>query len=405
MNTPLNSPTLPFVVVGGGMGGLASALALSRGGRQVVLLERAAQFGEVGAGIQLGPNAVAVLAHWGLLPEYLRVACQPPCIAARDLQSGRELARLDLQGMGTRYGQPYTSVHRADLHGVLLRAASGVADLRLDASLTHYEAQPEAVNVHWESAAGQTQQTPAAALIGADGVWSRVRAQLLGDGLPTRTGHVAYRGLIDMAQLPAKLRAQHITVWMGARLHAVVYPVKAGQALNVVLVSAGQVLGDAQSWSAKAPAEQLAHITAQAHPQLQDLLQAVSHLQSWQMWALHDRAPIAAAQYANGRVALLGDAAHPMRPYLAQGAAMALEDAAVLGRCVAQEAGVEQALGRYAQERWARNARVQTTAQRNGKIFHAKGLLRMGRNLALQVAGEKLMDSAWLYGRSVVAQP
>jgi salicylate hydroxylase len=398
-----HAPALPCVVAGAGIGGLACALALSRAGRAVTVLERAPLLQEVGAGIQLGPNAVAVLEHLGVMSEYMRVACTPSHLQVRDVTSGRELARMPLHGdMERRYGQPYTTVHRADLHGLLLQAAGVGARVQTDAMVTRYAQQAGHVQVLYETASGVPSQTDSAVLIGADGLWSRVRQQMLGDGEPIPTGHVAYRGLVDMAQLPTKLRTQHITVWMGERLHAVVYPVKAGQALNVVLVSAGQVTGDPQTWSAQAPAQQLHAITAHAHGQLQETLQAVTQLHGWQLWALNGRLPIAAQHYTQGLVALLGDAAHPMRPYLAQGAAMALEDAAVLGQCVAQETRIEPALRSYAAQRWQRNARVQRTAQRNGDVFHATGLMRFGRDLALRALGAKLLDTPWLYGHQAV---
>jgi salicylate hydroxylase len=192
------------------------------------------------------------------------------------------------------------------------------------------------------------------------------------------------------------LRSDRITVWMGPRLHVVQYPVQAGRALNLVAIVHGDAPVSPEHWDHSANANALLSAMDAVGPDLRTRLEAVPH---WGLWALHERAPMSSAgQMAQGRVALLGDAAHPMRPYLAQGAGMAIEDAEALGACLmATGAPVAERLQRYAEQRWARNARVQARAIRNGQIFHASGAMAVGRNLSMQLMGERLMDQPWLY--------
>ncbi len=387
------------LIAGGGIGGLASALAASRAGWDVKLLERTPSFSEVGAGIQLGPNVVKVLRGWGLADALEAVAAFPEQLQVRSAVSGKVLSELRLGGvMAERYGAPYLTVHRVDLHGVLLSAVQRQigATLRLNTPVQSFSQNAQSVTA-------QTAGGPALdgdVLLGADGLWSAVRQQLLGDGPPRRTGHLAYRALVAQNHLPEQLRSQHVTVWLGPRMHCVHYPVRNGEGLNMVAFVHGQVGKDLHGWDHSANATDLVSALAGSCTGLQDLVRAVP---DWRLWVMHDRAPIEkAGQQAIGRVALLGDAAHPMRPYLAQGAGMALEDAAALGVALASVRNSRQevpaALERYAQSRWQRNARVQARAMRNGQLFHAHGLLRWGRDISLRLLGEKLLDIPWLYG-------
>ncbi|TAG32511.1 MAG: FAD-dependent oxidoreductase [Polaromonas sp.] len=391
------------LIAGGGIGGLAMALAASRAHWKVELFERACAFSEVGAGIQLGPNVVKVLHQWGLADALRHVAAFPELLQVRDAVKGRLLGTLRLGGvMAARYGAPYATVHRADLHGLLLDAVqqhTGV-QLHLAQPIERFHQTPHAVTIH--TTEGLRLQGDV--LIGADGLWSALRQQLLGDGPPRRTGHLAYRALVPQSSLPAHLRGQNVTVWLGARMHIVHYPVRGGAWLNVVAIVNGNVTTGTPSrtdaWDHSANAADLAAILAGSHSDLQDLVSAITR---WRLWPLCDRPPMQGAyQHAQGRVALLGDAAHPMRPYLAQGAGMALEDAAELGHLLGQATGsaldVPVLLQHYAQNRWQRCARVQARAQRNGQIFHAQGLVRWGRDASMKLFGEKLMDMPWLYG-------
>jgi salicylate hydroxylase len=381
------------LVTGGGIGGLAAALALARVGAKVRVLERAAAFSEVGAGIQIGPNVTRILRDWGLEGGLRRVAAFPSRLQAREAMDGRVVGLLPLAGRAEAlYGAPYATIHRADLHALLLAAVqqAGV-DLQLGSLLAEVEQGPDGVTALSE----QGEAWPAQALVGADGLWSRTRSALGLHGGTRFSGHLAYRALVAQDDLPPAMRSDQVTVWMGPRLHVVHYPVQAGRSLNLIVIVQGTIPPDPQSWDQAAQPARLWEALGPVCPELMHLLRAVP---AWRLWALHDRLPLShAAQMAHGRVALLGDAAHPMLPYLAQGAGMAIEDAHVLARCWALEGDVALRLQRYAGLRWARNARVQSRAIRNGRIFHARGLMAWGRDLSMTLLGEQIMDVPWLY--------
>nr|WP_205964636.1 FAD-dependent monooxygenase [Ramlibacter agri] len=387
-----------MLIAGGGIGGLAAALAARRAGWEARLFEQAAAFSEVGAGIQLGPNVTRILRAWGLLDGPLaQQVWQPPRLRVRDAVGGGELAAMELADFEARYGAPYLTVHRADLHAALLERAqqSGV---RLHAGRKVLGASSAEGCVRLRAEGGP--EVEGDALAAADGLWSPIRAVVCGDAPPERTGHLAYRGLAHRAGLPAELRGPEVSVWLAPRMHLVAYPVRGGDWLNVVCVVEGEVVGDPRDWNHAAVAAELHAATGAISSAARALLQAVPQ---WRLWALHDRAPVAGDEaLARGRIALLGDAAHPMRPYLAQGAGMAIEDACELEKLlgVADERvlDVPTLLRRYALNRWERVARVQQASRRNGAIFHAAGPLRWGRNLALRARGAALMDQPWLYG-------
>ncbi len=388
------------LIAGGGIGGLAAALACAQRGVPVLLLERAAQLSEIGVGIQIGPNVTRILQAWGLGEALAQVAAFPKQLQARDAQNGQVLGTLPLgERAQSLYGAPYTTIHRADLQGILHRAAQAVGvDMRLGQTVHGWRKTADSVEV--STADGPSVQ--ADALIGADGVWSAVRQQLLGDAPARFTGHLAYRAMVMQADLPAHLRSDQVTVWMGPQLHVVHYPVCSGQWLNWVAIVHGAKPEQAQEWDRAGQTEALMQAMGGVG---RDLHERLASVPAWRQWALHDREPLSApSQMAQGRVALLGDAAHPMRPYLAQGAGMAIEDAQVLAHCLsAGSVPVTQQLQAYAEQRWARNARVQARAIRNGRIFHATGLVAWGRNLSMRLMSERLMDVPWLYGGVTVA--
>jgi len=386
------------VIAGGGIGGLAAAVACAQRGVPVQLLERAAQLSEVGAGIQIGPNVTRILQAWGLGAALAQVAAFPEQLQARDAQTGQVLGTLTLGARAqATYGAPYATIHRADLQALLHRAAqSAGVDLRLGQSVQGWQGSEAALQVN----TAQGLSLLASALIGADGVWSAVRQQLLGDAPARFTGHLAYRALMAQADLPAHLRSDQVTVWMGPRLHVVHYPVCSGQWLNLVAIVHGAKPEQSQDWDQAGQTQALMQAMGAVG---RDLHERLASVPAWRQWALHDRAPVSApGQMAQGRVALLGDAAHPMRPYLAQGAGMAIEDAQVLAQCLsAGSVPVTQQLQAYAEQRWARNARVQSRAIRNGSIFHATGPVAWGRNLSMRLMGGRLMDQPWLYGEEI----
>lgn len=385
----------PILIAGGGIGGLAAALACARVDRQVQLLERSATFGEVGAGIQLGPNVVRLLHGWGLEAELRRVAAFPDTLHARSAATGAELGRLRLgQQMRETYGAPYLTLHRADMHALLLQAVQqqGNTDIHLGQGLVSLVLEGDGVKAQTQDGLELTGE----ALIGADGLWSRVRQLLLDDGPPRVTGHLALRSMVAQKDLPEALRSQQVTIWLGERLHLVQYPVRGGDWVNFVGIVQGQIEGNLNDWDHATNARDLRRALAGSCRELQDLVGAIAQ---WRLWALCDRPPIRGAhEHARGRVALLGDAAHPMRPYLAQGAGMAIEDAACLQKALdASESPMAQRLQTYAEQRWQRNARVQARSIRNGTIFHASGLLRWGRDKTMRLLGERVMDVPWLY--------
>ncbi|QTD43956.1 FAD-dependent monooxygenase [Ottowia testudinis] len=394
--------TQQLLIAGGGIGGLAAALAVARAGWEVRLYERAAEFSEVGAGVQLGPNVTRILQAWGLEDELRAVAAFPDRLQVRNATSGADLGTLALGARALeRYGAPYATVHRSDLHRVLCMAAGSEPNvhLNLDHWLTSYVDDGKAVTLG--TVAGQ--QIEGDALLGADGLWSRVRQQLLNDGPPRVTGHLAYRTMLRQSALPAALRSAQVTAWLGPRLHVVQYPVRRGEWMNVVAIVHGDPPADAQGWDHGANAADLQRAMGDTCAPLRELIAAVPEAtvndHAWRLWALADRPPVqGAGDMAQGLVALAGDAAHPMRPYLAQGAGMAIEDAAELARALAMDAvDVPTRLKRYALARWQRCARVQARSIRNGQIFHSTGVVRLGRDASIKLLGERILDVPWLY--------
>jgi len=341
----------------------------------------------------------------------------PEALQARDALRGHLLATLPLVGdCVNRYGAPYATAHRADLQAILLEAVQqgGSTELRLNTTLTRWVEQRNGVNLEFDSGAtsspGPAQveehahsqaQVQASALVGADGLWSRVRASGWTLPEPSATGHLAYRAMLPQSLLPERLRSQVVTVWMGPHLHLVTYPVRQGEWLNVVVLVEGRL--PAQSgWDVPLdPGQISADVQSALRGMCRDLHDVLRPVETWRAWSLWARPDVRGPQQmAHGRVALLGDAAHPMLPYLAQGAGMAIEDAWQLAQSV-QTQGPEDvagALADYARARWARNAQVQRQARRNGRIFHLSGPMAWARNAALRWDGPRWMDQPWLYG-------
>jgi salicylate hydroxylase len=382
-----------LLVAGAGIGGLAAGIAARRAGCAARVVDPSSTFEEAGAGLQLGPNATALLRQWPVAWQSLQAnAAVPAALRVRDAGSGRELGLL---GLGTvseqRHGAPYWTLHRSDLHGALrAQAQSDGVVLQLGAGVDRVQVHADSVEVQMTDQG----RLDAQGLIGADGLWSQVRAAVLQDGPPLPTGQLAYRTVLRQRDLAPALRSNDVTAWLGRRMHAVTYPVRGGEWLNLVCLVEGSVEGDPRAWGHEAVAASLHAVIGDTAAVLRDQLAAAPH---WRLWVLHDRPPLRSpGELVRGRVALLGDAAHPMLPYLAQGAGMAIEDAWTLQQ-VLSAPDLPAALQRYARLRWQRCARVQARSRRNAWIFHAQGPLRLGRNLAMRVFGESLLDLPWLY--------
>ena len=389
-----------LAIVGGGIAGLATALALGQRQINTVVFERADAFTEAGAGIGLGPNATRLLQAWGLGKALQAVACTPDSLLARDAIDGKVYGRLPMgQSFIDHYGAPYLTVHRADLHAILLDAVikQSTTELLLNHTLTDLLESEHNISLAFNNGANLYDSQ---AVIGADGLHSRVRHWVAGDAPPVATGHWAYRTLLRASDLPVALRSSHLGIWMGRHLHVVHYPVRSGDYINLVVLLESQAMQAQPGWDLQLSSAQIAHDLQSALrgccTHLQDLIHAASQ---WRAWCLFDRPVVQQpSQLAQRKLALLGDAAHPMLPYLAQGAGMALEDAACLAlHWPRNDLPPEQRLSHYAQARWQRVAKVQQRARRNSEIFHADGALRVARNAALKLAGARLMDMPWLY--------
>ena len=380
------------IIVGGGIAGLASALALERLGLGVVVLEQAEEFREIGAGIQLGPNGLRMLGRLGVLDALDALTVRPERLVVMDGVSAEEVTRIETgEAFTARFGFPYTLVHRADLHRVLLdacRARPGI-ELRPGVTMSGFDLLDGGA-VEVETSAGTVR---AAALIGADGLWSRTRAAILGDGPPIVSGHIAYRAVLPASAIEPQYRHNTMTLWAGPRNHLVQYSLRGGELFNLVAVFHSDRY--VEGWDRTGDPEELKARFTENCDTVQRLLAKV---ETWRMWVLCDREP--ARDWSRGGVVLVGDAAHPMLQYLAQGAGMSLEDAVVLADCV-EAAGFDMpaAFRDFSERRYRRTARCQIMARIYGGFYHAGGVSRELRNEFL--AGRSPVDSveslAWLY--------
>jgi 2-polyprenyl-6-methoxyphenol hydroxylase-like FAD-dependent oxidoreductase len=385
---------LPILVAGGGIGGLVAAYALARKGVPVRVLEQAPEFREIGAGIQLGPNIFRALDKVGLKEAVLADAHIPPAMEMRCALSGERVIRIPLDDSRFRakFHYPYAVTHRADIHAAILRGCQGnnLVTLETQRTVEGYEEDGDAVSVRLSTG----ERIKGRALIGCDGMWSRIREQLVGDGKPRASGHIAYRGVLKREDVPADLWKPDVILWAGPRTHLVHYPLRRGELWNIVAVFHSDRYEE--GWNAEADAKELwAHFEGQRP----EVLRMLERIETWRMWVLCDREPI--KEWTEGRVALLGDAAHPMLQYLAQGAAMATEDAVVLAdKVAAQPDDIPAAFQAYVQERYLRTARVQIMARVYGDFYHARGPAAELRNqmLGCRTPEESYEGIAWLYG-------
>jgi salicylate hydroxylase len=396
----VDSKDLPILIAGGGIGGICAALALSKIGRRVHVFEQAAQFREIGAGIQLGPNAFHVFGKLGIMEAITRIAAFPEALIVMDSLSGEEVTRIPVgPEFRARFGYPYGLIHRADLHSVLLEACQKSPLVTLSASRQVLDVEDRGDRVAVRLSAGESLH--GAALIGADGLWSTVRAFVVGDGKPRISGHIAYRAVMPTSEVPAPNRRNAMMIWVGPKTHLVHYPLRRGELFNLVAVFHSDRYEE--GWNTYGEVDELNARFEGTQPEVRAML---AKIDSWRMWVLCDREPI--KDWTKGHTTLLGDAAHPMLQYLAQGACMAMEDAVCLAdKLEAAGTDYQKAFLDYQQARYLRTARVQLTARLYGEVFHASGATRDLRNAFLNArTPEQAFESmAWLYDVRETADP
>jgi 2-polyprenyl-6-methoxyphenol hydroxylase-like FAD-dependent oxidoreductase len=383
-----------IAIAGGGIGGLSAALGLSNKGIDVVVLEKASELGEIGAGIQLGPNAFHALDYFGVGTAARDKAVFIDMLRLMDAVSGEEIIHIPLdEPFRERFGNPYAVIHRADLHGVLLEACRSREniELRVNSEVAGYDNETAGVSVRL--AGGE--RVAADVLIGADGLWSNLRGSVVGDGAPRVSGHSTYRSVIPFAQMPEELRWNAATLWAGPKCHIVHYPLSDWKYFNLVVT----YHNDAPEPVAGQPVTKEEVLKGFTH--IHDSARQIIDIgDDWRLWVLCDRDPV--ENWVDGRVALLGDAAHPMMQYYAQGACMAMEDAVCLSATLdGHRTDMAAGLVSYQEQRLVRTARVQLGARAIGDhINHAEGVHARVRNEILRgMSTEDCYDRlAWLYG-------
>jgi salicylate hydroxylase len=392
--------TRTIVVAGAGIGGLTAALALAARGFRVVVMEKAERLEEAGAGLQLSPNASRILVDLGLKPRLAGRAVTPEAVTIMSARAGGEIARLPLgEAASQRAGAPYWVIHRADLQAALLAAVNDQPDIELRLGCQFEDVAVHAKGLSVAQRRGNSrQQELAMALIGADGIWSSVRHQLFPNVQPQFAGLIAWRGTLDATALPREYTSARVQLWMGPNAHLVAYPISNGRQINVVAVVPGT--WNRPGWSVAGEARDIKSTFAENWPATARML--VNAVDDWRRWALFTVPDLEA--WSDGAVALLGDAAHAMLPFAAQGAGMAIEDAAVLatalGDCGGDNAaGIPAALKRYGKSRRARVTRVARAARQQGRIYHLAGPLALARDLAIKAMGPQRMLSRqdWIY--------
>jgi salicylate hydroxylase len=381
-----------IVIAGAGIGGLTAALALAETGFRVVIAERNSELSEVGAGIQISPNAGRVLSALGLDAAIAAVAVEPVAIDVRR-SDGRMLTSVATDAFRTRYGYPYRSIHRGDLQRLLADAvrANPAISLHLGATVGEFAHHAGNWLVRIEHD-GARDVVGADAIIGADGIWSEMRGRVPDHATPRPSGRTAWRGMVALDNAPPHLPRDRVGLWLGHDAHLVHYPVSAGAAINIVAIV--EEPWDRQGWSAPGDKRILLSRFAGWTEEAQAIIRAPFGWQKWTLATLYATGP-----WTHGPIALLGDAAHGMLPFVAQGAAMAIEDAAVLARCLARSRSAEAGLAAYETARKPRVAEVAEAARATGDTYHWGPPLSTARDAALRLLGPRLIlgKNDWIY--------
>lgn len=387
------------LITGGGIAGVTAALCLAQSGWSVDVFERAEELTEVGAGLQLSPNACRALERMGVLSALQKHASTPRFAELRSGQSGRLLYRSELGAAAeARWGAPYLHIHRADLLDVLVKAAlSAGARLHLGREALDAASGPDRAALHL--AGGDTVEGDL--LLGADGIRSRLRNVVGGGGLPRYAGQLAWRGLIPSLEVRPEAVPSGATVWMGAGRHLVCYPVRGGELINFIAVVDRHGWAE-DGWRQQGDPNALRAAFAGWADPVPHILDAVTDCFLWGLFERPEQ-----AEWASGRIALIGDAAHPMKPFLAQGAGMAIEDAALLRHVLVRADGIPRALKQWEAARRPRVSRVAAQSEANGRLFHmesgvSRALVHGGLGL-LGRAAPRLITARldWLYGHDV----
>jgi len=383
------------VIAGAGIGGLSTALCLARAGWRISLYEKAAVLEESGAGLQLSPNACAVLRKLGVIERLIPFALRPEAIRIRRARDGATLALMPLDDAERRWGAPYLVVHRADLQRALLEAIAREDGIRLTtgAAVAGFAAGKEGVAVALVQGAVRL-KVEGDCLIGADGLRSFVRQRLHADSLRL-SGRTAWRAIVDAARVPAAMARRESNLWLGRKAHLVHYPLRGGAIINVVAIVDEDFHPDAEAfWSSPGDPKCLEARFSRWDEAARTLIRAAPE---WRKWPLADRRPI--ESFVSGRAVLVGDAAHPMLPFLAQGAAQAIEDADVLGEVLTPGRDIEAGLLAYQEARLTRAARVQKESRRQAMIYHLGGPAAFLRDRVIRALGPEslLARYDWLY--------
>jgi salicylate hydroxylase len=390
---------LPIVIAGAGIAGLSAALAVARTGYRVLVLEKAPALTETGAGIQLSPNASRHLQRWGMLERLRGAALAPQAVRIRRARDGAVLARLPLSDAERRWGAPYLVAHRADLQEALQAAVAGMPgiELRLGIAVAGFAMEKNRIAVGAKHGLIRL-RFDGAALIGADGLWSEVRQRLAfsGDAPPSPASRTAWRATLPIGDLPGEFAMPEVGLWLGRRAHLVHYPLRGGTSINVVAIAEdnGPEGESANFWNGKRDPRLLHESFARWHPTARALLSASA---DWRSWPLFDRVPL--KSWSAGCVTLAGDAAHPMLPFLAQGAAQAIEDAGALETALSIHGDIAAAFAAYEAARSARAARIQAASRRQGDVYHMSEPVALARDVVMRVLGPQRMLARqdWIY--------